>query len=88
MTTNQTKTKSTTADSEFLGKAPVGKLMWQLAIPAITAQVINMLYNIVDRVYIGHIAEVGALALARIGLRRVRKHGRRAQSVNLDGQGR
>ena len=68
MTTNQTKTKGTSSDSEFLGKAPVGKLMWQLAIPAITAQVINMLYNIVDRVYIGHIAEVGALALTGVGV--------------------
>ncbi|MBR2107770.1 MAG: hypothetical protein IJ937_10940, partial [Treponema sp.] len=38
-----------------LGSAPLGKLMVKLAIPSITAFVINILYNIVDRIYIGHI---------------------------------
>mgnify|MGYP001186168023 FL=1 len=38
-----------------LGTAPVGKLFWQLALPAIAAQLVNVLYNIVDRIYIGHI---------------------------------
>ena len=42
-----------------LGTAPIGRLLIDLAIPSITAQIINMLYNIVDRIYIGHIAEIG-----------------------------
>ena len=46
-----------------LGTAPVGKLLFRLAIPTVVAQLINMLYNIVDRIYIGHIPEVGSLAL-------------------------
>ena len=40
---------------EFLGTEPIGKLLFKLAIPTVIAQVINMLYNIVDRIYIGHI---------------------------------
>lgn len=51
-----------------LGKGSVGKLLVRLAVPAIVAQVINMLYNIVDRIYIGHIADVGADALTGVGL--------------------
>ena len=50
-------------EKDFLGKEPIGKLLRSLAIPTITAQLINMLYNIVDRIYIGHIPESGALAL-------------------------
>ena len=50
-------------DNDFLGTAPVGKLLFSLALPAIAAQVINLLYNLVDRVYIGHIPGDGALAL-------------------------
>ena len=50
-------------DKDFLGTAPIGKLLLSLALPTITAQLINMLYNIVDRIYIGHIPEAGALAL-------------------------
>ena len=42
-----------------LGTAPVGKLLTRLAVPAITAQMVNMLYNLVDRVYIGHLPVVG-----------------------------
>ena len=42
-------------DEDFLGKEPVGKLLLKLALPTVTAQLINMLYNIVDRIYIGHI---------------------------------
>lgn len=42
-------------DKDFLGKEPVGKLLLKLALPTVTAQIINMLYNIVDRIYIGHI---------------------------------
>lgn len=43
-------------------------LLAQLAIPAVVAQVINLLYNIVDRIYIGHISGVGAAALTGVGL--------------------
>lgn len=51
-----------------LGTQPVGKLLVQMSLPAITAQVINALYNIVDRIYIGHLPEVGSLALASLGV--------------------
>ena len=51
-----------------LGSGSVGKLMAQLAIPAVVAQIINLLYNIVDRIYIGHIPDVGADALTGVGL--------------------
>lgn len=47
---------------------PIGKLLVKLATPAITAQIINALYNIVDRMYIGHMEGSGALALTGIGL--------------------
>ena len=46
-----------------LGTRPVGRLLFSLALPAITAQVVNVLYNMVDRMYIGHIPVVGATAL-------------------------
>ena len=55
-------------DKDFLGTEPVGKLMFQLALPTITAQLINMLYNIIDRIYIGHIPGNGALALTGVGV--------------------
>lgn len=55
-------------NNEFLGTAPVGKLLFKLAIPTIAAQLINMLYNVVDRIYIGHIDEVGDLALTGLGV--------------------
>ena len=55
-------------DKNFLGTQPIGKLMMSLAIPTVTAQLINMLYNIVDRIYIGHIADVGSLALTGVGV--------------------
>ena len=51
-----------------LGTAPVGKLLFRLAIPTVVAQLINMLYNIVDRIYIGHIPEVGSMALTGVGV--------------------
>ena len=51
-----------------LGTKPVGKLLWQLALPAIVAQLVNMLYNMVDRMYIGHIPDVGAAALTGLGV--------------------
>ena len=54
--------------SNVLGTAPIGRLMLKLAVPAVAAQFINMLYNIVDRIYIGHIPEVGDLALTGVGV--------------------
>lgn len=51
-----------------LGTQPIGKLLVKMSLPAITAQVINALYNIVDRIYIGHLPEVGSLALAALGV--------------------
>lgn len=54
--------------SEQLGTAPVGKLLLKLAAPAVLAQLVNLLYNIVDRIYIGHMPQVGALALTGVGL--------------------
>ena len=51
-----------------LASAPIGPLMVKLALPAVAAQLINMLYNIVDRIYIGHIPEVGRDALTGLGV--------------------
>lgn len=53
---------------EEMGSAPIGKLMVQMAIPSIVAQFINLLYNIVDRIYIGHIPGIGVNALTGVGL--------------------
>ena len=55
-------------NKEFLGTAPIGKLLWKLSIPTLVAQLINMLYNVVDRIYIGHIPEIGSLALTGVGV--------------------
>lgn len=51
-----------------LGSGNVKSLLLKLAIPAVVAQVINLLYNIVDRIYIGHIPEIGTNALTGVGL--------------------
>ena len=48
--------------SKQLGTAPVGKLLMNLAVPTVVAQLVNLLYNIVDRIYIGHMPEVGRMA--------------------------
>ena len=53
---------------QFLGTAPIGKLLFKLAIPTVVAQLVNMLYNIVDRIFIGHIPQVGDLALTGVGV--------------------
>lgn len=53
---------------EFLGTAPIGKLLFKLAVPTVVAQLINMLYNIVDRIYIGHMETIGDLALTGVGV--------------------
>lgn len=55
-------------EKDFLGKEPIGKLLFRLALPTLAAQLINMLYNIVDRIYIGHIPGEGALALTGVGV--------------------
>ena len=55
-------------EKDFLGKEPVGKLLVKLAFPTVAAQLINMLYNIIDRMYIGHIPKTGALALTGVGV--------------------
>ena len=52
----------------ILGTAPVGKLLLRLALPTVVAQLINMLYNVVDRIYIGHMPEEGDLALTGVGV--------------------
>ena len=54
--------------NQDMGKGRIPQLMLNLAIPAVVAQLINMLYNIVDRIYIGHIPEAGASALTGVGL--------------------
>ena len=53
---------------EMLAKEPIGKLFFKLSIPAIMAQLVNLLYNLVDRIYIGHIENVGDIALTGLGL--------------------
>ena len=55
-------------NEEQLATAPIGRLMLKLAVPTVAAQLINMLYNIVDRIYIGHIPEVGSTALTGVGV--------------------
>ena len=57
-----------TNDRTFLETEPVGKLLLKLALPTVAAQLINMMYNIVDRMYIGHIPGDGAMALTGVGV--------------------
>jgi len=56
------------AEQNELATGSIGKLLLKLSIPAILAQLINALYNIVDRMYIGHIEGIGAVALTGVGL--------------------
>ena len=51
-----------------LGSEKISSLLFRLALPAIAAQIINLLYNIVDRMYIGHIPGEGAMALTGVGV--------------------
>ena len=51
-----------------MGSGSIRKLMLQMALPAVVGQVINLLYNVVDRIYIGHIPEIGGTALTGVGL--------------------
>ncbi len=55
-------------EKHFLGTEKVSKLIFKLAIPNITAQFVNLLYNIVDRVFIGHMPSTGSLALSGVGI--------------------
>lgn len=55
-------------DRSELATAPIGKLLFKLAVPTVIAQLVNMLYNIVDRIYIGHMPENGSLALTGVGV--------------------
>ena len=55
-------------DHSFLGTEPVGRLLMRLAVPTVIAQLVNMLYNIVDRIYIGHMPGDGSLALTGVGV--------------------
>lgn len=55
-------------EKDLLGREPVGRLLLKLALPTVTAQIINMLYNIVDRIYIGHIPAIGDMALTGVGV--------------------
>lgn len=56
------------SNTQAMGAEKIPKLLAQLAIPAVVAQVVNLLYNIVDRIYIGHISGIGASALTGVGL--------------------
>ena len=51
-----------------LGNDSIGGLLFKLALPAIVAQLINVLYNMVDRMYIGHLPEIGETALTGVGV--------------------
>lgn len=53
---------------ERLGSEPIGKLIVSMAVPSVAAQIINVLYNIIDRVYIGHIEGYGDMALTGVGV--------------------
>lgn len=55
-------------NNEFLGKEKIGKLLFKLSIPTVVAQLINMLYNIVDRIFIGHMPGDGDAALTGVGV--------------------
>ncbi len=54
--------------SQQMATTSVWKLMVKLSIPAILAQIVNLLYNVVDRIYIGHMEDVGTMAITGVGL--------------------
>lgn len=56
------------ATENILGTAKIRPLFFRLALPAVVAQIVNMLYNMVDRMYIGHIPEIGPIALTGVGV--------------------
>ena len=55
-------------NKEFLGTEKVSKLFVKLAVPTVVAQLVNLLYNMVDRIYIGHMKDIGSLALTGVGV--------------------
>ena len=55
-------------ESDKLGKEQMGRLIFRMALPTVTAQLVNLLYNIVDRIFIGHIPEIGDTALTGVGV--------------------
>ena len=59
---------SSKSNTQAMETEKIPRLLAQLAIPAVVAQIINLLYNIVDRIYIGHIPGVGAAALTGVGV--------------------
>ncbi|MEY8338218.1 MATE family efflux transporter [Lachnospiraceae bacterium 62-35] len=66
---NHTQPAASSAHSDTrMGTEPIPQLMLRLALPSVAAQLINVLYNIVDRMYIGHIPEIGSTALTGVGL--------------------
>ena len=67
MEANKHEASASSADQR-LGTAPLTPLIFKLALPTALAQLVNMLYNIVDRIYVGHIPETGSLALAGLGV--------------------
>lgn len=60
--------KKESQQTQDMGTGSVKKLMVRMAVPALVGQVINLLYNIVDRIYIGHIPDIGGVALTGVGL--------------------
>lgn len=65
---SEKETKTVAIEQNKLAVMPVGKLLFSLALPAIAAQIVNLLYNMVDRIYIGHIPGYGSLALTGLGI--------------------
>lgn len=57
-----------TNNQEMLGTTSIGRLLFRLALPTVVAQLVNMLYNVVDRIFIGHMPEDGELALTGVGV--------------------
>ena len=58
-------------NNQYLGTEPLGKLLFKLAVPSVVAQIINMLYNIVDRIYIGHMpGQMSGGQQQRVGIAR------------------
>lgn len=62
------ETKQNNTEAEKMAVQPVGSLLIQLAVPTVLAQLVNLLYNIVDRIYVGRIPGTGSLALAGLGV--------------------
>ena len=56
------------SNQKHLGEAPIGKLLLQYSVPAIIGMVVNALYNIVDRMFIGNIPDIGSLAITGVGI--------------------